>query len=418
MLAIRAVDIGREFVPPLALNNPDPQLAMQLTLAIMGFNVTPTNRHGIRTATHTGGMSLSGISFEIPKGSVTCLQGASGSGKSVLLRILSGALAPTTGRAEIHGRVSSLLDVEESLENELSAMQIIEREQDFRATVGGNDPCSADEIIEFGGLRGFEDVDVGRFSSGMRLRLGISIALHSRAPILLVDDVLGVGDLSFQQQCVERLLRLKREGRTMMLVLSDERLMRQLADRVIELHAGRIVKDGPPEWVSGTNANCGERQIELHQSHLLPENDIIALKEFHVRVLESAGARDEVLELDIEWRLKTGGVRSRPLIEILRGNVPLFRSLAPRYVTYAEPQNIRYKVVLPLRDLPSGTYAIGISASSFHGQVPYSLKARGAIRLVISGGERHDDARSENDAYLTPPLSWDYDVFEEAADGH
>jgi hypothetical protein len=271
-------------------------------------------------------------------------------------------------------------------------------------------------VIAFAGLSGFENVDVGRYSSGMRLRLSMAMALYSKAAVIFLDDVLGVGDISFQQQCVDRLLHLKQEGRTMLLVLSDDGLIRQLADRSIELHAGQIVADGPPEWLLAKDQVESTRQFEWHKSHLLPENDVIALENIDVHLVPGH-ANTNQLELDIEWRIKVAHVRARPALDVMRGSVLIYRSLAPQYAEYDRPQTSRYKVLLPLQDLPQGNYTIGINVSADFYENTYSLKSRNAIRLTV------DDASAPGDSndsmvpvgYLAPTLAWDYEILQGAA---
>ena len=162
--------------------------------------------------------ALRDISFEVKKGEVVGIIGRNGAGKSTLLKVLTKITAPTSGRAEIHGRVSSLLEVGTGFHQELTG-----RENVFlNGTILGMKKKEVDEkfdeIVAFSDVEKFIDTPVKRYSSGMKVRLAFSVAAHLEPEILLVDEVLAVGDMRFQKKCLNKMEDVGKEGRTVLFV--------------------------------------------------------------------------------------------------------------------------------------------------------------------------------------------------------
>jgi lipopolysaccharide transport system ATP-binding protein len=191
------------------------------------------------------------VSFEIPQGQVVGVIGRNGAGKSTLLKMLTRITTPTSGRAEIRGRVGSLLEVGTGFHPELTG-----RENIFlngavlgmkRREIGRKFP----EIVEFAGVEKFIDTPVKRYSSGMYVRLAFAVAAHLEPEILLVDEVLAVGDAEFQRRCLGRMQDFGASGRTVLFVSHNMQAVARLCERTILLEDGRVVRDGPsPEVVA------------------------------------------------------------------------------------------------------------------------------------------------------------------------
>ncbi|MCX6355531.1 MAG: ABC transporter ATP-binding protein [Candidatus Aureabacteria bacterium] len=193
--------------------------------------------------------ALRGISFEVHKGEFFSIIGKNGSGKSTLLKILASIYAPDSGGVMLNGTVSPFLELGIGFTPDLTA-----RDNVFlSATVLGlrrrEIEALYDDIISFAELERFQDQALKNFSSGMKVRLAFSVAFMADADILLIDEVLAVGDASFQQKCYDVFRRLKREGKTIIFVSHSMGDVKEFSDRVMLLHEGRVVSVGEPEKV-------------------------------------------------------------------------------------------------------------------------------------------------------------------------
>jgi lipopolysaccharide transport system ATP-binding protein len=187
--------------------------------------------------------ALRDVTFDVPHGAVVGVMGSNGSGKTTLLRILSRITCPTEGRAEITGRLGTVLDMGAGFHGELSG-----RENVFLngAVLGMRKTEIArnfDAIVAFAELERFLETPLKRYSTGMCVRLAFAIAAHTESDILLVDEVLSVADHSFQTKCLNKILDAAHEGRTVILVSHDLDFIRQFCTRGIVLERGRVVCD-------------------------------------------------------------------------------------------------------------------------------------------------------------------------------
>src|ERR1043166_2765598 len=190
--------------------------------------------------------AIKDVSFEVQPGEVVGIIGRNGAGKSTLLKILSRITKPTKGRVEINGRVGSLIEVGSGFHPELTGRENVYLNGSILGMTRREINKKLDSIVEFAELRQFIDTPVKRYSSGMYVRLGFSIAAHLDPDILLLDEVLAVGDASFQRKCIQRITELKKNGTTIVFISHDLRAVQQLCDRVILLKSGRIEADGNP----------------------------------------------------------------------------------------------------------------------------------------------------------------------------
>ena len=363
-----------------------------------------------RTVT-VGGQVLQDICLEIETGSVVCLAGATGSGKSTLLKILAGVKAPTEGRIELLGSVSSLLGIADNLDARLTALENIETQRRFRRIADGEALTFGRAVIAFAGLEGFERVPVRTYSTGMTMRLSIALALHGNPSVVLIDDVLGVGDIAFQQQCVDRLHALKATGCTLVLAFSDEDLVRQLADRVITLSAGRIAGDGPPTQMFVGQHGFGATDVAWEITPHLPEDDVVALRSIAATERQ---AREEVyLDLSLRCETKAASVRCRPRVFVMHGKVVVFTSLHPSDLEVPVAGGVRFTVAIPVHLLRQGVYTITVGVVSVIDRVVHSLKAHDAVTLDVQRGfEAPDGATSV--PLLGSSLPWEIEALDGA----
>jgi lipopolysaccharide transport system ATP-binding protein len=188
--------------------------------------------------------ALRDVSFEVDQGEIVGIVGSNGAGKSTLLKILSRITAPTTGAVRLKGRVGSLLEVGTGFHPELTGRENIYLNGAILGMPKHETERKYDEIVAFSGIADFIETPVKRYSSGMRVRLAFAVAAHLEPEVLLVDEVLAVGDAAFQKRCIGKMGEVARGGRTVLFVSHDMSAISALCERVILLDGGRIVADG------------------------------------------------------------------------------------------------------------------------------------------------------------------------------
>jgi lipopolysaccharide transport system ATP-binding protein len=189
--------------------------------------------------------ALKGINLEVKEGERLGLIGRNGAGKSTLLKILSRITAPSEGRAELRGRVGSLLEVGTGFHQELTGRENIYLNGAVLGMKKAEIKNNFDKIVDFAGVEKFLDTPVKRYSSGMYVRLAFAVAAHLDTDILLVDEVLAVGDITFRKKCMERMREINTEaGRTILYVSHDMSSVRQICQRAVIMSDGKILKDG------------------------------------------------------------------------------------------------------------------------------------------------------------------------------
>ena len=193
--------------------------------------------------------SLNGISFDIPKGQAVGLIGRNGCGKSTTLKMLTKILKPNAGEVEVNGRVSSLIELGAGFHPDMTGRENIY----INATIFGLDKeeidARLDDIIRFSELEDYIDNPVRTYSSGMYMRLAFAVAINVNADVLLIDEILAVGDVSFQKKCFERLKEIKEEGTTIVIVSHSMEQLYSICDRLIWIEKGRILEDGEPKLI-------------------------------------------------------------------------------------------------------------------------------------------------------------------------
>lgn len=209
--------------------------------------------------------ALRDVSFDVKKGEVVGLVGRNGAGKSTLLKILARVTRPTKGRAEIRGRVGSLLEVGTGFHPELSGRENVFLSGAVLGMKKVEIQKNFDEIVAFSEVERFLDTPLKHYSSGMQTRLAFAVAAHLEPEILLVDEVLAVGDASFQKKCLGKMKDVSRHGRTIIFVSHNATAMRALCKRAVWLQGGRVVEEGP---------------IDEVMNHYLPKNSLENLEAY------------------------------------------------------------------------------------------------------------------------------------------
>jgi lipopolysaccharide transport system ATP-binding protein len=232
--------------------------------------------------------SLKDINFEIRQGEVVGLVGRNGAGKSTLLKILSRITEPTSGRAEIRGRVASLLEVGTGFHGELTGRENIYLNG---AIIGMNRTeirSKFDQIVAFAEVDKFIDTPLKRYSTGMYLRLAFAVASHLNSDILLIDEVLAVGDAGFQEKCFNSMETATKNGRTIILVSHNLHIVKRLCQRAILLKGGRLFAEGEVNGV-----------VEAYQNEVRSTKDDRAVERSRGIIFERS-TEDEAAEVSIE----------------------------------------------------------------------------------------------------------------------
>jgi lipopolysaccharide transport system ATP-binding protein len=212
--------------------------------------------------------ALRDVSFGVVEGEVIGVIGRNGAGKSTLLKILSRITPPTVGRVEIRGRVGALLEIGTGFSPELTGRENVFLNGVILGMGRAEVAAKLDEIVEFSGVERFVDTPVKHYSSGMRVRLAFAVAAHLQPEILLVDEVLAVGDIEFQRKCIGRMERVARDGRTVLLVSHNLGTVRALCQRALLLDAGRLARIGPAadvveEYLASHAVTAADQQIAV-----------------------------------------------------------------------------------------------------------------------------------------------------------
>lgn len=268
-----------------------------------------TNRKKVRVQ---GLWALRNVSFEVASGETLGIIGPNGAGKSTLLRVLAKITMPTTGRIIGRGRLVSLLELGMGFQPELSARENIHLYGALYEVPQKIIEAQFNEIVAFAGIEKFVDSPLRTYSSGMYLRLAFSVALNLKPDVLLADEVLAVGDIAFQESCIERVQNLRRDGGTTLFVSHDMAAIRRICDRVLWLHQGEIRQIGTADDVVTAYESFmykGEASTTRHKLGILAQSDHITLRS--ARLLNSAGdetgalriGADAIFEVRLETRM-------------------------------------------------------------------------------------------------------------------
>jgi lipopolysaccharide transport system ATP-binding protein len=243
--------------------------------------------------------ALKDVSFDIRQGDVVGIVGRNGAGKSTLLKVLSRITEPTGGRVVLHGRVASLLEVGTGFHPELSGRENIFLNGAILGMRRADIRRQFDEIVAFAEVEKFIDTPVKHYSSGMYMRLAFSVAAHLEPEILLVDEVLAVGDAAFQRKCLNKMEAVGKHGRTVFFVSHNMQAVTRLCPRAILLEHGKVQRDGETAQVVSTYLRSGlgtSAAREWTDPARAPGNDVVRLRAVRVRV-EEEGQIEEAIDI-------------------------------------------------------------------------------------------------------------------------
>ena len=230
--------------------------------------------------------ALKDVSFEVKRGEVVGIIGRNGAGKSTLLKVLSRITEPTAGFADIYGRVGALLEVGTGFHQELTGRENIYLNGAILGMRRAEIDRKFDEIVSFAEVEKFIDTPVKHYSSGMGLRLGFAVAAHLEPEILLVDEVLAVGDARFQKKCLNKMQDVGQQGRTVLFVSHNMPAITRLCERAILLDEGKVLEDGPSHKVVSAYLSSGLGTTAVREwpdPAKAPSGDVARLRAVRVR---------------------------------------------------------------------------------------------------------------------------------------
>jgi lipopolysaccharide transport system ATP-binding protein len=366
--------------------------------------------------------ALRDVSFEIPRGSVVGVIGRNGAGKSTLLKILSRITEPTLGRAVLHGRVGSLLEVGTGFHNELTGRENIFLSGAILGMRRAETTRRFDEIVDFADIGRFIDTPVKRYSTGMKVRLGFAVAAFLEPEILFIDEVLAVGDAEFQKKCLGKMSEIGEGGRTIMFVSHSMPALLRLCDRAILLDHGRVVTDGPTQHVVRTYlesdlGRTGERSWD--DPSQAPGDEVARLKS--IRVLPAdGGSTDEVdirqpVDLEVQyWCEAPRELRPSVGLDFFNDEgIYLFASHdwndREAWARSRCPGVVRSTCRVPGNFLAEGRIIVSVNVATFNPLVNHAVE-RDAVAFQVVDRSEGDGVRGEyvNEwpGVVRPMLEW------------
>ena len=348
--------------------------------------------------------ALADLSFEVAAGEVLGIIGRNGAGKSTLLKILTRITAPTSGSAEIRGRIGSLLEVGTGFHPELTGRENVFLNGSILGMKRREIAQKLTQIVEFAGVERFLDTPVKRYSSGMYVRLAFSVAAHLEPEILLVDEVLAVGDAEFQRRCLGRMEDLGQAGRTVLFVSHNMQTVAQLCDRAILLDGGRVVEDGrSPDVVARylqSGLGSGSSRVWADDESA-PGDGLVRLRS--ARVVGEDGAELDAVDvrkavgIEIGFRVLRPGQPIFPKIKVTdqRGDIA-FNAMdtGPRSREPAAPGSYLATAWIPGNLLNEGLTSVDISMCSIAApKLVHHANERNVVSFHVQDPGEGDSAR-------------------------
>lgn len=332
--------------------------------------------------------ALNGVNFEVKQGEKVGIIGKNGAGKSTLLKVISRITEPTDGRIEFYGKISSMLEVGTGFNRELTGRENIYLNGAILGMTRAEIDAKFDDILEFSEVGKFIDTPVKRYSSGMFVRLAFAVASHLDPDILLVDEVLAVGDTRFQKKCIQKMRSIADSGKTILFVSHQMNTIRQLCDRVIVLKEGKVIYDGEVE--GGIRLYNSEAYMEKRNhyeykdlarlpGYTLDKAEILSLDILHNE--SCIYAADESIDFKLKLKIKVpdiGDLSFRMLIW-QADETPIETAFTKTFANINDVGEYEVEATIRNHNLAPGLYK---------------------LTLILSGG--NSSANSENLDYIYP----------------
>lgn len=355
--------------------------------------------------------ALRDISFTLNKGDVLGIVGHNGAGKSTLLKILSKITDPSDGRIEIHGRVSSLLEVGTGFHPELTGRENIYMNGTILGMTKKEIDAKYDEIIEFSGITKHIDTPVKRYSSGMKVRLAFSVAAHLEPEILIVDEVLAVGDAQFQKKCLGKMEEAAKTGKTVLFVSHNLAAVKSLCTRAIMLNKGQIYCEGTTKEVLDQylNYSISERrriklELGLNKPITITELAVISDNKDEMATLDTT----DQLAVEIKYTINEDVDGTNVGFTISRDGLVIFRSWDTDTDTDAftlkKKGSYRSIIKIPKELLNAGQYALAVESRK--PGIERYIESDDVMSFTLENHAHDRNHASSRGGILIMPLNW------------
>ncbi len=357
------------------------------------------------------------VTFSVKKGEVLGIIGPNGAGKSTILKLLSKLMRPDKGDMKIKGRLSALIEITAGFHPDFTGRENIYFNGAIYGMTRDEIEQKYEQIVEFSGVREFIDTPVKRYSSGMMARLGFAVAAHVDPDILLVDEVLSVGDMTFQTKCVRKMRELLSSGATVIFISHNIPLVQSLCERIILLDKGQILKEGYPEEVMPFYENLVSkgREEELKQQ-ISKSTYQLEMEEEEFIHIHSVGLRQEnglpaesfavgePIGIRVDYRIKKDIEDVAFAYEIIRSDGILCCSSSTKDAGYAVPRETgegKLDILVSDHNLAPGIYFTKISVWDKDMIHPYLVKKEGVFNIDAG------TANIKGGPVLLPQSRWD-----------
>jgi len=370
--------------------------------------------------------ALNDVSFDVDPGTVLGVIGSNGAGKTTLLKVISRIIAPTSGRIRGRGRVISLLELGAGFDDESSARDNIYMNAALNGIPKAVVHRRLDAIVDFAEIREFMDTPLQYFSSGMYLRFAFSVAINMEPAILLADEILAVGDMAFQERCLQKVRELAQTtGLTVLFVSHDMEAVSRICDRVVWLKGGALHRDGLPEEVVTEYQNAAWDSLASDTapnykgtSHAARYGEIVDVKLLAADGREiGSPPRAEDVFVRIRFRTYRSKAQARCSIDLYTKGVLVFRSLQPEAMPVGAETAYEALVKIPANLLSETTYTIGVSITLVRGAAEeHALVVNKALAFLVYGEETAASTEARHrKGVVDPTLEWSMEVERHAA---
>jgi len=365
--------------------------------------------------------ALKDVSFDVEQGEVVGIIGRNGAGKSTLLKIVSRITKPTTGYADIYGRVGALLEVGTGFHPELTGRENVYLNGAILGMRKAEISKKFDEIVDFSGVERFIDTPVKRYSTGMKVRLAFAVAANLDPEVLIIDEVLSVGDAEFQKKSLGKMDEFASGGRTVLFVSHNMSAVARLCHRAILLEDGQIVADGPaPQvtstYVMGAEGATGSRTWTFGEA---PGGEELKITSVSLLGSDGSPAVDvevtEPLQLRIGYYVGKSNLRFRCVAEFFTQGVMAFSSVEPREEERPAIGNYYSTLSIPCNLLAEGQYSVRIAIFTSSLYTTSGMKhsyAQLSDALIFHMYDRMDGSSARGDyaqnfpGVMHPRLDW------------
>lgn len=360
--------------------------------------------------------ALQDINFQVKQGELLGIIGRNGAGKSTLLKILSKTTSPTKGCVKIKGRVASLLEVGTGFHPELSGRENIFLNGAILGMTTGEIKRKFDEIVDFAGVERYIDTPVKRYSSGMYVRLAFAVAAHLEPEILIVDEVLAVGDAEFQKKCLGKMQDVSsKEGRTVIFVSHNLTAVNTLCETAIYMKNGRVARQGNALDVIELYSRT-ESEVVTHKKWAMEDNmgdDVAEILEARLidrnRNAINVVHTDQEIGVEFIYRVKKQGSQPVPNIHVfnMQGD-NVFVSAEKSDPVLGVPGTYTTVMWIPGHLLNDGRYLVGLATSTFIPEKVHFYAKEALIFDVVEDMEKRElDYRGKMPGVVRPKLNWE-----------